>query len=415
MDTARISNGARLLTAPSGVMPYYLTLELASVVLPVILPGRAVTGQDWVWFAAVLAAAVTQAELSAQVERMRRFFTSNPHVNMTSVWLFAGALLLPLSVACALAVLMYAHLWLRIWREVPAVRLYRVVCSTATVVLSVVAAQSILLLPLGLLTVVLSGAAFMLVNLVLVVIGFRLHNPSRSILSLTGTWPENLLEATTLCLGGVAAVLLIEHPAMIGLILLPVVMLPRGELGTKLHLMSGHDAKTGVLTVGEWQRRASAELARAEQPSGVLMIDVDFFKRINDTYGHLAGDAVLRAVASTISREVRKYDLVGRFGGEEFVVLLPTTSHSHALSIAERIRQAVTRLEVTHSGAVMRGVSVSVGVAMHASGGVLDDVLAAADHAMYRAKKHGRNQVHAAVREPDGPDPSRAWVATLPP
>ncbi|RSM90420.1 sensor domain-containing diguanylate cyclase [Kibdelosporangium aridum] len=416
MDNPRDFRGARLLNAPSGVLPYYLTLELAAVMLPVILPGRVVTGQDWVWFVALLAAAVTQAELSVQVERMRRFFSNNPHVNMTSVWLFAGALLLPLSIACALAALTYAHLWLRIWRAVPSVRLYRAVCSAATAALSVIAAQSALSLPLGPVSVVAGGVTYMLVNLVLVVIGFRLHHPSRTFVSLTGSFAEHLLEATTLCLGGITAVLLIEHPIMILLVLLPVVLLPRGDLSRQLHMTSGYDAKTGVLTAGEWQRRTSAELARASQACGVLMIDVDFFKRINDTHGHLAGDAVLRAIASTISDEVRKGDLVGRFGGEEFVVLLPMTSHDHSLSVAERIRRAVTLLEVTHSGTVMQGISVSIGVAVRADSGVsLDDVLAAADQAMYRAKKQGRNKVCAAVRAPGARDPSRGSVAMLPP
>ncbi|CAM3971272.1 diguanylate cyclase [Kibdelosporangium persicum] len=413
MDTSRDSRGARLLTAPRGVLPYYLTLEFAAVLSPLLVPGRAVTDQDWRWFGVLLAAAVLQAELSVRVERMRRFFTSNPHVNMTSVWLFAGALLLPYSIACVLAVLIYAHLWLRIWQAVPRVRLYRTVCSAATVVLSIAAAQAVLMLPLGSLSYVASGATYMVVNCVLVVIGFRLHHPSRTFESLLGSWAENVLEATTLCLGGITAVLLTEHPALVALMLLPVVTLPRGELGRQLQVMSEHDHKTGVLTGGEWEKRADAELGRGDQPCGVLMIDADFFKRINDTYGHLAGDAVLRAIATTISREVRTFDLVGRFGGEEFVVLLPTASYDHAVRVAERIRQAVERLEVPHSDVVVRSISVSIGVAVHPdAGNTLDTVLAAADRAMYRAKNQGRNQV---VRAQDARDPSRAWAATPPP
>ncbi|ALG08998.1 hypothetical protein AOZ06_20615 [Kibdelosporangium phytohabitans] len=398
-------------------MPYYLALELVAIMLPLLLPGRATTEQDWTWFAVLLGAAVVQAELSAQAERMRRFFASNPHVNMTSVWLFAAALLLPLYLACALALLMYTHLWWRVWRSVPRVRLYRVVCSAATAVLTVAAVVLVVQVPpSGLPAMALGGVTFMVVNGVLVVIGFRLHHPSRTITSLVGSWAENVLEAATLCLGGITAVLLADHPAFIGLMVLPVVLLPRGELGRELHMIAVHDHKTGVLTVGEWRRRAEAELARAENPCGVLMIDVDHFKRINDTYGHLAGDAVLAAVASTVTSEVRNYDLVGRFGGEEFVVLLSFASDDHFVDVAERIRHAVERLTVSHSGTVIEDISVSVGVAVYPrSGPALDDVLAAADKAMYRAKNQGRNRVRAALTEPDDLDPTRGWVAAPPP
>ncbi|ONI89870.1 hypothetical protein ALI144C_04050 [Actinosynnema sp. ALI-1.44] len=398
-------------------MPYYLTLELAAVVLPWLLPGRASTAQDWTWFAVLLATAVAQAELSAQVERMRRFFASYPHVNMTSVWLFAAALLLPVHLACVLAVLLYAHLWFRVWRTVPRVHLYRVVCSAATVVLTVIAtAHAALSLPFGLLSIVVGGLTFMVVNTGLVAIGFRLHHPSRTVVQLTGAWAENVLDATTLCLGGITAVLLIEHPAMIALMLLPVVLLPRGELGRELQLVSEHDHKTGVLTVGEWHKRAETELARAENPCGVLMIDVDHFKRINDTYGHLTGDAVLSAVAGTVTREVRSYDLVGRFGGEEFVVLMPLASPRHSTDVAERVRHAVEQLEVAHSGTVVKGITVSIGVAVHPhAGSSLEHVLAVADKAMYRAKNRGRNQVCTALREPGDQGPSRGWAAAPPP
>jgi diguanylate cyclase (GGDEF)-like protein len=405
--TGHRSRDARLLTAPRGVMPYYLTLEFAAAVLPLMLPGRAPTEKDWAWFGVLLLAAVLQAELSAKVERMRRFFASNPHVTMTSVWLFAAALTVPPSLACLLVVLLYAHLWLRVWRVVPGIRPYRVICSAATSVVTVIAAGIVPVLlgldgePPGLIATVAGGLTYAFVNTLLVMIGFKLHAPRRAFLSFIGSRAENMLDTVTLCLGGTTAVLLVIHPSLVVLMLLPVVLLPRGELGRQLEVMADRDHKTGLLTIAEWRKRAEAELGKAAStnaPCGILMIDIDHFKRINDTYGHLAGDVVLRAVADAVQHEVRVYDSVGRFGGEEFVVLLPGISQEHSIAVAERIREAVTKLAVVTSAndgeTTIAGTSVSIGIAVCPTAGTaLNQVLGAADKAVYRAKHLGRNQV----------------------
>ena len=130
------------------------------------------------------------------------------------------------------------------------------------------------------------------------------------------------------------------------------------------------------------------------------MLDVDHFKRVNDRFGHLAGDVVLKAVAEAISEHVRDYDSVGRFGGEEFVVLLPGATETDVLPVAERVRRAVMALEVevaTASGPrVVQGLSVSIGAAVYPSGGtVLERLLHVADSALYQAKNSGRNRVVA--------------------
>ena len=128
------------------------------------------------------------------------------------------------------------------------------------------------------------------------------------------------------------------------------------------------------------------------------MVDLDHFKKVNDVYGHLAGDAVLKAVAETISGQIRGYDSVGRFGGEEFVVLLPGMSEEDGVRVAERIRHAVTQLavEAPVEGAttVIRNLSASIGVSTFpAAGDDIEPLLLAADAALYKAKNSGRNQV----------------------
>ena len=176
------------------------------------------------------------------------------------------------------------------------------------------------------------------------------------------------------------------------------------------------DAKTGLLNAATWEREAEAEVARAvrtSSPLAVALLDLDRFKQINDTYGHLVGDEVLRGIADEMTGVLRKYDLAGRFGGEEFVMLLPQTRAVDALRIAERVRAHIARLPIVTPGGEPVAVTVSIGVAALDAGSnrELTELLAAADAALYRAKASGRDQVQmistsrglSAVR-PEGPE-----------
>jgi diguanylate cyclase (GGDEF)-like protein len=178
------------------------------------------------------------------------------------------------------------------------------------------------------------------------------------------------------------------------------------------------DAKTGLLNAAAWERAAAAEVARAVRtrtPLAVALLDLDRFKQINDSYGHLLGDEVLRQIAGTMIRVLRDYDLAGRFGGEEFVMLLPQTRAVDAFRIAERVRAHIAQLPIYASGAAGSErvpVTVSIGVAALDAGShrELTELLAAADAALYRAKASGRDQVQmistsrglSAVRPPAG-------------
>ncbi len=134
---------------------------------------------------------------------------------------------------------------------------------------------------------------------------------------------------------------------------------------------------------------------RAGDSLGMLMVDIDLFKRVNDTYGHAVGDEVLRAVGGAIASAVRDNDVPARFGGEEFAVLLRNSSEQVALEVAERVRLAVSQLDLGEWH--VPGVSVSVGVAFDTRHDEpIGDLLVRADRALYRAKRGGRNQVVAA-------------------
>jgi diguanylate cyclase (GGDEF)-like protein len=140
-------------------------------------------------------------------------------------------------------------------------------------------------------------------------------------------------------------------------------------------------------------RRAS----RAAQSLGVLMIDLDHFKSFNDTYGHDAGDAVLREIGASLTKGIRAEDFVCRFGGEEFVVILPTADLAASRARAERLRLKAKELTILHQGRSMGMITISVGVAVFPEHGMSPkDLMAAADAALYEAKGGGRDQIVVA-------------------
>lgn len=160
--------------------------------------------------------------------------------------------------------------------------------------------------------------------------------------------------------------------------------------------LARQDALTGLLNRGALGRALQREWLRRERSGigyAVLMVDVDHFKQVNDNFGHAAGDAVLREVARRLGVGRRPLDRLGRYGGEEFVVLLPGIDDSGAATVAERLREAVAATPVLIEGQAV-AVTVSVGVASAASGDTSAEApVERADMAMYAAKRAGRNRV----------------------
>jgi diguanylate cyclase (GGDEF)-like protein len=184
-----------------------------------------------------------------------------------------------------------------------------------------------------------------------------------------------------------------------------VTLLQRSVRHAQLMAASRIDSKTGLLNAGTWEREAASEVARAVRtrtPLALVLIDVDHFKLVNDLHGHLVGDKALRAIARTFKIFLRDYDLAGRFGGEEFALLLPQTSAADARRIAERVRVHIADMPISVSDEPVADtlqVTVSIGVAAlgttweRTTGSQLTDLLAGADRALYQAKDAGRNRV----------------------
>ena len=269
------------------------------------------------------------------------------------------------------------------------------------------------------------AALFVLVNAVLVALAGRAARPGVSRPDVSwpgGSWPtvsrtsatrdfESLLvDAAGLCAGVLVTIACTLSWVMLVVALPPVILLQRSLLHQQLRAAAQSDPKTGLLNAVAWQREAEQRIGRARRlgvAAGILLVDIDHFKRVNDTYGHLAGDDLLAATASTLGQHVRACDVLGRFGGEEFVAVLPGAGQQEACHIAERLRGRVREIAVPARGATSPDdtvtVTVSIGVAaLGLDGEDLFELLAAADAALYRAKKSGRDRV-CTLPPGDGP------------
>jgi diguanylate cyclase (GGDEF)-like protein len=182
-------------------------------------------------------------------------------------------------------------------------------------------------------------------------------------------------------------------------VLILMLLLQRSSLVSQLQVAATTDTKTGLLNATAWQELAQRQLLRArrdESPCAVMLLDLDHFKRVNDTLGHLSGDRALKAVAEALKRELRGYDAVARFGGEEFVVFLNDVSLADARQVAQRTIERVRGVVIAGqdpNGPECR-LTASIGLSAYPLHGTdLTDLLEAADVALYGAKRDGRDRV----------------------
>lgn len=175
------------------------------------------------------------------------------------------------------------------------------------------------------------------------------------------------------------------------------------EANTRLAEASRTDALTGLLNrrgfLAAWELETPRG-RRSGRPTTLVLADLDGFKSINDSAGHLAGDELLRRVAEALAEAVRAQDVVARWGGEEFILMLPETALEGGVEVAEKLRRSIAAVRLDVGGAEALGVTASFGIAEHLPGERLERTVAAADAALYRAKHAGRDRVEAPARPP---------------
>jgi diguanylate cyclase (GGDEF)-like protein len=393
---------------------------LAALVLPFVLVGRGqqqVAHSEWVTGLVLLFLSAVNVEIGRLLEG-GVMHSHRPHKAL-SAWAFAAALLLPTWWLVPVVTLIYAHTR---WRGLR-LPLWKWVGSAAYVTLAALGAALTahaihgpdpdLMFPddgRGLLAIAAGAAVFLAIE-ALLFLGSAFFNIAADEVWLRHTLASStfyLTEAAVLLIGGLSAAIWASAPWFV--LLLPPVygLAQQAALHEPLRELANVDTKTGVLRFESWRRVAVIEAERCtskKQPWSVIFADLDHFKRYNDRWGHLAGDAALAAVAAALRGQLRSRDLVGRFGGEEFCVLLPNTPHPEAEGIAQRLREAVRCLAAPETRAA---VTISIGVAIvDPTVGEVEfvDALASADKALFQAKSAGRDLVRVKVL-PEPADPA---------
>ena len=367
-----------------------------------------ITGSNLALFGLLVGCTAISVELTRKSGEQRGMTK-----DVQGVWELPAAILLPALYALIIPVIRIALLQWRI-RRAP---VYRRVFSAAALSLSYGAASVTFhslyaLMPHDLGGTLLRGMAWTLViavsvlvketvNKTVVMTAVKATDPGATYRTEVFSREPLYNDGAEICTGVLVTYGVAGNP-LLALAALPVVtLLQRSLRHVQLLNDSRADSKTGLLNAATWEREATVEVARAVRtrtPLAVAILDVDRFKVVNDTYGHLAGDQVLKEIARSLDGDLRDYDRAGRFGGEEFSLLLPQTRAVDAFRIAERVRANIAGLSIIVPGATSGErvhVTVSVGVAALDSGSKREytELMAAADAALYRAKSGGRDQV----------------------
>lgn len=373
------------------------------------------------WTMFVLTASVTAIHIAAtrtSEERRRVDNLSDEHIDHTGIWTVSAAVLLPAHLLVVLILAIRLQRWFAAHKPP-----MRVVFGTAGILGSALSANAVTAMTplrhwvtgehsavglgdqvlLGVWLAVAGGVYFVVQTVLLgVVRGIWLSWTWQNII---GGWKENVDFVATVTFGLIAAVLKFTSPSLVFLVAVVAVLWTRNS--REFHLVA-YEARRDVLLTELYNRRGFDEQVRLILASSgefgisaaVLMLDLDYFKKVNDVHGHPNGDQVLLYVAGALSAQIRECDLLCRIGGEEIAAFLPNTSLAEAIVIAERMRVAVAELEVPATRAadgehyIIDGLSVSIGVAIYPShGATIAELEKAADAAVYDAKRAGRNRV----------------------
>ena len=359
--------------------------------------------QDWVEFILLAAGAAVAQLFVVKTPRDQSYHTS-------IVFVMPAVFLLPLGLVVLMAVVQHVPEWLKV-RYPWFIQSFNICNHT----INLVAAWGTVRLVLEVwpggqntsIAVAELAASAVYVTLNHVLLGMMLKLGRGHSFRETGLFSVESL-TTDLVLAGLGSVLTLlwtDNPWLIPAVIAPLILIHRSLSVPALQEEARVDPKTGLYNARHFSAHLREELARAarfERPMSIVMADLDLLRDINNSYGHLAGDAVLKGIAEIFVNQLRHYDVPARFGGEEFAILLPETTPEQALEIAERIRRMVanTRFEVDTSSEPIRA-TVSLGVAgypMH--GADANELIHQADLAVYRAKLQGRNRALTASSEP---------------
>jgi diguanylate cyclase (GGDEF)-like protein len=395
---------------------YILTVEVLVAVLVVLALVRTHVDAAAAMRAGLLVALSTlYAEAAHRVDLLRRYLhlggKAQVWSNPTSVWTFAAALVLPAGFAALVVVVIYTHIFLRSRRHRLG-RSYQIVFGCTTTLLGTMVAIGVQdLTGVGLshgglpalVVVLLALAGYTVVSLVATVTAVYLVRRPPGWRAILPGADAVAFEVAMLILGVVTAGFLLNNPWFAPTVFVLMAILHRSTLVRELEVAASTDTKTGLLNAAAWQQLAESHLLRAEREgsaAAVLMIDLDHFKQVNDTFGHQAGDVALRAVADCLKAELRGYDALGRFGGEEFVAVLDRAAPDAAFFIAQRLTHAIRTLTPmpTQLDSPL-SITASIGVANYpADGTSIDALIRAADNSLHTAKAAGRDRVHHTAR-----------------
>jgi diguanylate cyclase (GGDEF)-like protein len=370
-------------------------------------------------FAALLACAMAVTEANRSVPEPQGTLARD----LQSVWYLAIAITLPPWYALAAPVPLAVH---KLWRT-RRMLIYRRIFSHAAIGLAYgLASVTFHSLPASVvgtspgtgrhalywvLAVAACGMIATIVNYGFILVAIRLSDPDARVRDLVGSRESLTADVLELSLAVALALVVAVNPVLMALALPTVVLCRRYLMQAQLLAQARIDAKTGLLNAGTWQREAAAEFYRARRsdaPLALVMVDIDHFNSVNETAGLAAGDQVLQGIARTVTQNLQGSGLVGRFGGEQFAILLPQTGETEARRMAERLRDHIAGEPIavedgSHAGFVFR-LTVSIGIAiLDRSRRALAELIGAADTALSEAKTTGRNKV-CVVPGMVGPD-----------
>lgn len=274
---------------------------------------------------------------------------------------------------------------------------YFIAISATDLIFKLIASSASLLTPLGILAIVICMGAFTLLNhFVVGIILWLARGENFKVSGIFDIFPI-LMDLTFLTFGAMLDLVWNANPYAMILILFPLYLIYMTLRIPELERQTETDPKTGLFNLKFFKQQFTKELDRAnrfDRPLAIIMLDLDLLRNINNTYGHLAGDEVLLGIARILKQSIREYDVVARFGGEEFSIMLPETTLQQSLERAEIIRRAIDGAEFTISTSVTPiKVTISIGISERESfSQTTDEIIHNADTALYHSKLNGRNR-----------------------